>query len=392
MARIRPEIPALQNWLVALRREIHRHPEPAYGETRTAGLVERTLRGMGLPPRTGIGRTGVVGLWRADRPGPCLGLRADMDALPVQEALDHDWRSTVPGMMHACGHDLHTAMLLGAARVLADDSRYSQRLAGAVKFIFQPAEEEGAGALAMIADGVLDDPPLDAIFSAHVNPTLETGQVGYTPGPAHAAVDNFHITVTGRGGHAAHPELADDPLAPAAELVGRIRSRSAGLDRALVAVCFFQAGTTTNVIPDRALISGTVRSLDRSARERALDAIRAAAAEAGAGSPCDIQVRLVPGYPILRNDESMTQELVRLAGAVVGAPNLVFQAPSYGAEDMAYFLDKVPGSVFGLGCRRPGDHRPAMLHSPRFDPDESVLALGVELFVTLAESFLSPSG
>ncbi|MEW5722289.1 MAG: M20 family metallopeptidase [Thermodesulfobacteriota bacterium] len=385
---LRAEVAGLLAWLIEVRRGIHRRPELGYQETRTSALVARLLRDLGLEVRTGVGRTGVVGLWRTGRPGPVLGLRADMDALPVTEDTGHEFSSSVPGVMHACGHDLHTAMLLGVAKVLAEGEGYRESLAGSVKFIFQPAEEGGGGAGAMIADGVLRDPPLDAVFAAHVIPVLEVGQVGVRPGPALASVDIFHVEVRGRGGHAAHPDLAADPLAPAAELVRRIKDRAAALEQALVAVTVFQAGTLTNIIPETALLAGTIRALSAADREAARDLVRKEASLLEKETGLKASVRLEAGYPMLVNDRNMTDLLAETAAGVVGPADVIEQGPSYGAEDMAYFLAKVPGSHFWLGCGVPGRENPAMLHSPRFDPDEKVMPVGVEVMVRLAERLL----
>ena len=388
MPDIRPQILELKDWLVEMRRDIHMHPEMAYQEVRTAGLVERTLKDLGLKVRSGVGRTGILGWWPAEEDGPCLGLRADMDALPVEESPGREWRSKVPGVMHACGHDLHTAMLMGAARIMVEDRGLKKGLAGSVKFIFQPAEENGAGAAAMIADGALEDPPLDAVFAAHVLPNLKVGQVGFAAGASHAAVDNFYLEVKGRGGHAAHPELAADPLAPTAELVRRIKAGTSDLDRALVAVCTFNAGTVTNIIPDRAYLSGTIRSLAPEARSLARDLVETAAREIERESGLKITVRIEAGYPMLYNDEAVTRLFRQVAAEVVGPDNVLEQGPTFGAEDMAYFQQKIPGLTYGLGCSP--DREPiAMLHSPDFDPNEEVLPLGVELMVRLAETFLA---
>lgn len=388
MPGIRFQILSINDWLIRLRRDIHQHPGLGYQVERTAELAADTLADLGLEVKAGVGRTGVIGLWRAKGEGRCLGLRADMDALPIDEPPGRKWRSKVAGVMHACGHDVHTAMLLGVARTITSDESLGERLGGTVKFIFQPAEEGGAGAAAMIVDGVLEDPPLDGIFATHVLPLLEVGQAGYTRGVSHAAVDNFFIEVKGRGGHAAHPRSATDPLAPAARLVGAIKARTRDLDQALVAVCRLNAGTETNIIPDRAELSGTIRSLDPNARDLARDMVRTAAAELEKEPGLQVKIEVRPSYPMLENDEAMLDLFVNVAGQVVGPAKTIRQGPSFGAEDMAYFLQKVPGANYWLGCAPPGQGRAAMLHSPEFDPDEAVMPLGVEMMVSLAEAFL----
>ncbi len=387
----RDRVMSLQNWIVGLRREIHSYPEVCYQEERTSALVAGTLAGLGLEVRKGVGRTGVVGLWRSGRPGRCLALRADMDALNLQEETGHEWASKIPGKMHACGHDLHTAMLLGVARALAEDEELKNRLAGSVKLIFQPAEEGGAGAAAMIEDGVLNDPTVDAIFAAHVLPVLEVGQIGYCRGASQAAVDNFYIEIQGRGGHAAHPDLALDPLRPGADLVGVMSSKAASLDKALVAICQFHAGTQTNIIPEYVKISGTIRSLDPGDRQKALDIVQDSALDLQGRTDLKVSVRLEQGYPMLFNDDAMMDFLIKVAGDLLGPENVLPQGPSYGAEDMAYFLQAVPGVNYDLGCRKAVSGPVPMLHSPRFDPDEAAMAHGVELMLRLAEDFLRPA-
>jgi amidohydrolase len=264
-------------------------------------------------------------------------------------------------------------------------------LRGGVKLLFQPAEEGLGGARAMIADGALENPPLTAVFAGHVFPLLQTGRIGYCRGAAQASVDNFFITVTGRGGHAAHPESALDPLAPAARLVGAVKEKAAGFDKALVAVSAFQAGTATNIIPETAALSGTIRAHDPDQRRRARRAVAEAAAETEKQTGAAARVRLEESYPMLINDDAMIDRLLEVGREVLGEEGLVEMPPSYGAEDMAYFLDRVPGVNYFLGCGRPGDDQPAMLHSPAFDPDEDCLAVGVEIMLRLAERILSRS-
>lgn len=389
MTKLGKQILGIKKWLFDLRRDIHRHPELSYQEERTAGIVADRLGKLGLEVRTRVGRTGVVGLWRAARPGPCLALRADMDALPIVEEVNREWKSVNRGVMHACGHDLHVAMLLGAARILAEDSQYRQRLSGAVKFIFQPAEEGPGGAGAMIADGVLADPPVTAIFAGHVLPVLATGHVGITRGVAMAGVTNFRIVIKGKGGHAAHPNLAVDPIAPAAELVMDIKAKAADLKQALVAVCTFQAGTKTNIIPEAAQLSGTIRSLDRLAGKKARGLIKESAANLGKARGVTATIRFEPGYPVLVNHEAMVDLMVEVAEQVLGPQGVIDQGPSYGTEDMAYFLQKVPGAHYWLGCGRPSTDRAPMLHSAEFDPDEEAMPIGVEIMVRLAERYLA---
>lgn len=389
MIHIRQHILDIQDWMIQVRRDIHRYPEIAYEERKTSAFVKETLEDLGFEVRNKVGKTGVIGLWRSDNPGPCLGIRADMDALKVEEAIECDWKSLINGQMHACGHDMHTAMLLGAARILVEDGGLKKSLAGSVKLIFQPAEEGGGGAGAMIADGAMTDPPMDAIFAAHVLPVLKVGQVGYTRGAAMASMDKFFINVKGRGGHAAHPNLAADPIGPAAELVGRIKKIDEEMKKSLIAVCTIAAGSQTNIIPDQARLSGTIRSLDPDERVKTAEKLKEAARDLEAETGLRISVRIEEGYPILINDDDMTAFFTNVIGKNMPLSDLIEQGPTFGSEDMSFFLQKIPGMHYWLGCARASMERPAMLHSPEFDPDEEVMPLGVEIMIRLVEEFLN---
>lgn len=388
MTDIRPEVEKLFDWLVEVRRDVHRRPELMFQETRTAGLCAEYLEKWGLEVRTGVGQTGVVGVWRAEADGPTVALRADMDALPLTEDAECPWRSETEGVMHACGHDIHTTMLLGVARTLAENPSLKSRLAGSVKFFFQPAEEGGGGAEKMIEDGALENPRPSWIFAAHVDPALYAGQIGYTRGPGQASVDNYYLTVTGRGGHAAHPELSLDPIEPAAVLLLRLKDKAQSLDRGLLAACVFNAGTKTNIIPQTASLSGTIRCLKNETRDRIQDLVRSAADEIEAEFGVRVDMEWERGYPILISDPEVMDVVVDTAAKMAGSDQVVEIPPSYGAEDMAYFLERVPGAMYNLGCR-PVDQDPvAGLHSPQFNPDERVMPVGVELMVRLVERYL----
>ncbi|MBX5473276.1 MAG: amidohydrolase, partial [Acetobacteraceae bacterium] len=261
--------------LIALRRDIHAHPELAFEEERTAGVVARELERLGIPCQTGVGRTGVVGLIEGGRPGPVLAIRADMDALPIEERTGLPFASTRPGLMHACGHDVHTVTLLGVAAVLKE---LAPQLAGAVKLVFQPAEEILGGAKEMIAAGVMEAPHVDMALGFHNIPNMPCGRFAYVPGAAMAAADAFDLTVHGRSGHAAHPEFAIDPIVAAANLVTQLQtfvSREVGaVQSAVVTVGAIHGGSVRNIIPDEVELRGTVRTLDETVRSRAEAAIR----------------------------------------------------------------------------------------------------------------------
>lgn len=389
---IRGEIQEMAPWLVELRRELHRHPELKYQERRTSELVATQLRQWGLQVTRGMAQTGVVGLWETGLPGPVLGIRADMDALPIQEVQDRPYASESPGIMHACGHDAHMAMLLGAARILATQEL---GLRGAVKFIFQPAEEGGAGGFRMVEEGVLENPSVDRVLALHLFPTLRVGEVGITPGPALASVDDFVIRIRGRGSHAAHPHTARDPILAGATLIQALQnivSRGTDpLESLVVSVTRFQAGTAFNIIPEEAEIWGTIRALREPVRASAHAAIEQITRGVAGAHGVQAQVEIRKGYPVLRNDPEVTGFVEQVAAGLLGKQRVVGLPPSMGSEDFSYFLERCPGAFVVLGCSDPQGGPAPMLHTPQFDIQEEVLPLGVELLVRLAEAFLGPS-
>ncbi len=373
--------------LVADRRDLHRHPELGYEETRTAGFIAARLRSLGYAVRTGVGRTGVVGIRGGSSPR-CVLVRADMDALPVTEQNDVPYRSQRAGVMHACGHDGHVAAALGVARRLA-----AVDLPGSVKFAFQPAEEGGRGAVAMIDDGVLDAPAVGAAFGLHLWSELPTGTIAVAPGPVMASVDTFRITVAGRGGHAAIPHLAVDPVVIAAQLVSALqtlvsRQRNPA-DPAVVSVTSIHAGTTHNVIPERATLEGTVRTYGgpfydgMPARLRGM--VRSVAAAFGA----EADVSYERAYPPMVNDPEMAAMLRDVAAEVVGAENVRSDYRTMAGEDMAFFLERVPGCYAFVGCRNPAKGAEHPHHSPRFDIDEDALPVAAELLSRAALRYLN---
>ena len=329
--------------LVATRRDLHAHPELAFAEHRTAALVAERLRSLGYEVRTGVGRTGVVGVLSgtagADRTGErrerTVLLRADMDALPIQEASEVAYRSTFPGAMHACGHDAHVAIGLGVARRLAASRG---RWRGTVKLAFQPAEEGGNGAEAMIQDGVLEAPAVDAAFGLHVMNTLPTGTIAATPGAIMGAVDDFTIRITGKGGHAAMPHLAVDPVLAAAHVVTALQSLvSRGtdpFDHLVVSVTQIRAGDAFNVIPESAELRGTVRSMGGRPYDEAPERLTALASSVAGGLGCTAAVDYRRLTPATINDEAMTALVARLAGEVVGATHVLSGSRMLGGEEI----------------------------------------------------------
>jgi len=384
---IRREIGDLEGWLVEVRRDLHRHPELKFEEHRTARVVADYLRQWGLEVKEGVGGTGVVGLQRGEEDRPVLGLRADMDALPIQEVDDRPYASETPGIMHACGHDAHVTMLLGAARYF---SQSGVRRAGGLKFIFQAGEEGGAGGRRMVEEGVLEDPKVERAMALHVFPTLRAGQLGFTPGPALASVDDFVIRLSGRGSHAAHPHHARDPILAGAALVQALQSivsRSTNpMESLVVSVTRFMAGTAYNIIPEEAEIWGTIRSLQESVRSATHEAMRRIAQGVADAHGVQAHVDIHRGYPVLRNDPGVTAFGREVARSLVGEEGVIDLPPSMGAEDFSYFLERCPGAFVVLGCGRETGESP-MLHTPHFDIEESALPVGVEYMVRCAEAF-----
>jgi amidohydrolase len=379
--------------LVATRRDLHAHPELGYEERRTAALVAERLRGLGYGVKTGVGRTGVVGLLAGSggsgRRERTILLRADMDALPVAEANDVAYRSTVPGAMHACGHDAHVAIGLGVARRLA-----ATRAAwgGTVKFAFQPAEEGGNGAEAMIEDGVLEAPAVDAAFGLHVMNTLPIGTIAATPGAIMGAVDTFTIRIRGKGGHAAMPHLAVDPVLAAAHVVTALQSlvsrATDPFDHLVVSVTQIKAGDAFNVIPEEAVLAGTVRSMGGRPYDEAPDRLTALASSVAGGLGCAATVDYERRTPATVNDETMTALVARLAAEIVGAKNVVSGARMLGGEDFSFYLRRVPGCFAWVGSANAVKGYDAPHHSPRFDIDEEAMVIGVELLDRVVREYL----
>jgi len=375
--------------VVADRRDIHRHPELKFQEHRTAALVAERLERLGIEVTTGVGKTGVVGLLRGARPGKTVLLRADMDALPIEEQSDIEYRSENPGVMHACGHDGHTAMLLGVARLLGD---LRSELPGCVKFMFQPGEEGGAGALRMIEQGLLDNPTVDAAFALHVDALHYAGEVALRVGPTMAAVDDFTIQVRGKGGHAARPHLAVDPVVVAAYIVTALQtivSREVDpMDQAVVTVGSLVSGTTFNVIPDTATLKGTVRTYNLELRGHLERRIGELVAGVAAGMRATAEVQYFPGYPPLMNHESGIDLVREAVTELLGADAVVPKEQVMGAEDFSYVLQRVPGAMFHLGVRDRSWPEPRPIHSSSFDMNEAALPVGVAAMAATALRFL----
>jgi amidohydrolase len=365
--------------LVATRRDLHEHPELGFEEQRTSTLVAERLAKLGYAVQTGVGKTGVVGLRDGaskDKPR-CVLIRADMDALPVQEANDVPYRSTRPGKMHACGHDGHVAIGLEVARRL-----HAAALAGGVKFAFQPAEEISNGAEAMIAAGVLEAPPVDAAFGIHLWNDLPVGSIALMPGPVMASVDEFQISIVGKGGHAAAPHQAIDPVLVAAHVVTGLQSlvarRRNPFEEGVVSVTQLNAGHAFNVIPGRAELRGTVRTFGGRFYEDAPRLLEEIAQGIARAFGADAEVRYRRMSKPLVNDPAMTAVMQEAAREIVGPDRLVDGVRTMGGEDMSFFLAKVPGAFAFVGSARP-DGKASPHHSPTFDIDEQSLVIGADL-------------
>ncbi len=374
---------------IQLRRDIHRHPELAFEEHRTSDLVAAKLEGWGYAVHRGLGGTGVVGTLTRGQ-GHRLGLRADMDALPIQEATGAEWSSVKPGVMHACGHDGHTAMLLAAAKSIAQDVSFT----GTLNLIFQPAEEGGGGAVRMIEDGLFEQHPCDAVFAMHNMPGTPVGHFVFRDGAAMASSDYVTIRVHGTGGHGAMPHRSADPLVAASSIVMALQtivSRNVDpLDTAVVTVGALHAGQANNVIPALATLELSVRSLNPEVRrllEQRIKALVAAQAESF-GVTADIDWR--PGYCVLLNSKAETDFARQVALDLVGSEHVTLQGPALtGSEDFAFMLEKIPGSYLLIGNGDADSAGACMMHNPGYDFNDDNIATGAAYWVALVERFLA---
>jgi hippurate hydrolase len=373
---------------ISLRRDIHRHPELAFEEHRTAALVADKLEGWGYAVERGIGGTGVVGTLVRGQSKKRLGIRADMDALPIDEASGAEWSSAHAGVMHACGHDGHTAMLLAAARHLSEQGAFD----GTLHLIFQPAEEGGGGALRMMDDGLFERFPCDAVFAMHNMPGIEQGRLVLRDGAAMASSDYATITLHGIGGHGAMPQRAADPIVAAASIVMALQtivSRNIDpLHAAVVTVGALHAGKANNVIPATATLELSVRALDREVRATLEQRIKALVAAQAESFGVTARIDWKPGYAVLVNTPAETEFAREVATELVGADNVTLQGPPLtGSEDFAFMLERVPGSyvLIGNGIGEGG----CMVHNPGYDFNDRNIAVGSAYWVLLAQRFLA---
>jgi amidohydrolase len=381
---------AQRGFVVAARRQIHQRPELSFQEHETAAFVADRLRELGYEPRTGIGRsgTGLTAVLEGGRSGPTIALRADMDALPVEETNDLPFRSECPGVMHACGHDSHTAILLGAARALMD---VRDEVAGRVVFLFQHAEElPPGGALELIEAGAMEG--VDAVFGLHQGTDLDVGQIAFANGPRTASADTFTLTVLGKGGHGAFPHRTVDGIQIAAQLVSALHQivsrRVPPLDPAVLTIGTIHGGTKENVIAHEVTMTGTVRTLNRGARDlipREIEAVARGVTSAWGG---DFKLDYLRGYPVLVNEPKMT-EVARRAAELVLEPGAVIvnALPVMAGEDFAHYLDHAPGSFASIGVGTPGTANRGLSHSGSFMLDEAALPVGVAYYLSLVTNF-----
>ena len=386
--RLSDDVRAVTSEVVSIRRDVHRHPEAGFKETRTADLIERRLAAIRVESKR-IAGTGILATIKGGKPGPTMLVRADIDGLPVTELNEVPYRSQVQGMMHACGHDGHVATALGAATVLAGRR---DKLAGTIKFMFQPAEEGPGGAMPMIEAGILDKPRVDASFAMHMWNDLPVGKIGARPGPVFASADEFTIRITGKGGHGAAPHQVIDPVVAAAHVTLALQTivsrRTHPLKSAVVTVGQIHGGVRHNIISDTATLNGTCRALEKPVRAMIQKEIRAIAKGVSCALGADADIEWRDGYPPTVNDAKMT-ELVRAAAAeVVGKGNVVEQEITMGAEDMSYVLERVPGCYWLLGSANAKKGLDYPHHSARFDFDEESLPIGVQVWTKIAERFL----
>lgn len=388
--QIRPEIRSLQQNLVEWRRSLHQRPELGFQEQITAEFIQQKLREWKILHQTKIAKTGIVATITGERPGKVLAIRADMDALPIQEANEVSYRSQHDGKMHACGHDGHTAIALGTAYYLSQHRDWQ----GTVKIIFQPAEEGPGGAKPMIEAGVLRDPDVDAIIGLHLWNNLPLGTVGVRSGALMAAVECFRATVLGKGGHGAMPDQTVDSIVVASQIVNSLQtivSRNVKpIDAAVVTVGELHAGTALNVIADTAHMSGTIRYFNPELESLIRERLEAVIANTCRMHGAEYELNHWQLYPPTVNDNRITELVRSVALEVVETPvGVVPECQTMGGEDMSFFLNEVPGCYFFLGSANPARGLAYPHHHPRFDFDEAALGMGVEMFVRCVEKFLS---
>ncbi|MEW6735734.1 MAG: amidohydrolase [Acidobacteriota bacterium] len=386
---------ALRSHLIAQRRDFHMHPELSNREERTSRVVAEQLRALRLDEvKTGVGKYGVVAILKGAKPGPVVAVRADMDALPIDETIDVSYKSSVPGVKHACGHDVHTAVQLGVAEVL---SKMRDRIPGTIKFIFQPAEEgapagEEGGADLMIKEGALESPHPEAIFALHVTANLEVGQAVYHAGPTMAAADLFYITIRGKKVHGAYPHEGVDAIAVAAECVTalqHIRSRRINtMDPLVISIGIIQGGNRANILADEVKLEGTVRTLSEEVRERVEHLMRETLSGITSAYGASFEMKYERGAPVTYNDPKLVEETLPIMRRILGPANVINLSPQMGAEDFSYYQKVIPGFYYFLGGGNHAKGINAITHTAEFDVDEDSLVVGVKLMSSILLDYL----
>ena len=394
LATIKAQAQEMAEELTALRRDFHQHPELSHQEERTARVVAEYLRNLGMAVRTGIAGHGVVADLQGSRPGRTVAYRADMDALPITEKVQVPWRSRVDGVMHACGHDFHLSLALAAAKLLG---RLRDRLAGQIRFIFQPAEESpapdgGSGARAMVEAGVLEQ--VSAIIGLHVAPNLEAGQIRYGSEVVMAGADRVTLTITGKSAHGATPHRGVDPILASALVLNHIQAFLAqGLDSRSPRVLSFgkiTGGNRFNILADKVTLEGSLRYLQDATRTELLNGLRRLLAGLSQATGAQIHLEAGPTYPILKNDPHLSRQAVQVLETLLTPQRLKPLRPAMGSEDFSFFAAKVPGFYFFLGVRPPGGRGGQALHSPEFNPDEAALPWGLTAAAGLLAALAEP--
>ena len=371
------------------RRDFHKHPELGFEEVRTAGIVSRELNTLGLEIRTGVAQTGVVATLVCKEPGPVVLLRFDMDALPINEETGAEYASQNPGVMHACGHDGHTAIGLTVARMLHEEREH---LYGTVKLVFQPAEEGLGGAQRMVAEGVLDAPKPDICLAMHLWNIKPLGWIGVTPGPTMAASDTLHIKVKGRGGHGAYPQLTADPIYAAAAIINSLQSivsrNVPPLESAVVSVTTIHGGEAHNVIPEEVEMQGTIRTFNTDVRELVHHRIQAIVTDIAGGFNCQANTEIYEVTPAIVNDPGISAEVQEAAKELLPEDVLNTTSQTMGSEDMSFMMKDIPGCYFFVGSANPSKGFDVPHHHPKFDFDEDALPKAAALMATAAAKFL----
>lgn len=392
ISKIKSLASAYKEDVVQIRHHLHMHPELSYQEHKTADFVAEELRKIGIEPETGVAGTGVVGLIKGKKEGPVVALRGDMDALPINEENNVPYKSTNAGVMHACGHDVHTSCLLGAARIL---SEIKDDLSGSVKLIFQPGEEKNpGGASIMIKEGVLQNPAPTKIFGQHVMPLIPTGKVGFRSGMYMASADEIYLTIKGTGGHAAMPELLDDTVLVASYIIVALQQlvsrKSSPKMPTVLSFGKVEAAGATNIIPGEVKIAGTFRTFNEKWRKEAHRLIQQIAEGTAKAMGVECEVVIDAGYPHLKNDEQLTANAKEIAIQYLGEENVLDLEMWMGAEDFAYYSHEMPACFYRLGTRNEAKGITSYVHTSTFDIDEDALPIGMGLLAFQAYSALKP--